>query len=205
MHRLPHLAAAGLLALIFSVGVSAQAPAAAKRESEKMQQSLSAIVARSTAPAPKGKPLPPLRTAFTDAQFNAWLGDTGKDQLPAGLVGPRVTFDNGGKIAIRAVVDLDAVRKSKERGWLDPLAYLNGFMEISMDGTFYGSGGQGTFDVISATLGNVPVPRVFLQELIAYYSKSTDFPNGIVLGKPFPLPAAVREVSIQRGSATVVQ
>ncbi len=205
MNRLLPLATAGLIALVLSTVLSAQAPSAAQRESEKMQQSLAAIVGRSTTPAPKGKPLAPLRTSFTDKQFNAWLGEGGKDQLPAGLVGPRVTFDNGGKIAIRAVVDLDAVRKSKERGWLDPLAYLNGFMEISMDATFYGSGGQGTFDVVSATLGNVPVPRVFLQELIAYYSKSTDFPNGILLGKPFPLPAAVRDVSVQRGLATVVQ
>lgn len=196
--------AVGVCAL--SALLVAQGPAPSAKDAERMQQSLTAIVTRAATPPSKGgKRPPPLRTSFTDAQLNAWLATSGKDQLPVGLVGPKVAFIAPGRITVKGVVDLDAVRKAKERGWLDPLAYLNGFMEISMDGTLSGAGGQGTFDVVSATLGNVTVPRLFLQELIAFYSKSPDFPDGIILAKPFTLPAGVRDVIIQRGSATVVQ
>lgn len=185
--------------------VFAQAPSAAKRDSEKMDRVLTAMLVRAATPVAKGKPAPALRTTFTDAELNAWLAGSGKENLPAGLVGPRVTFTGPGKLSVRGVVDLDAVRKARERGWLDPFAYLNGFMEISMTGSLTGTAGQGVFDVESAWLGNVPVPKVLLQELITYYSKSPQFPDGVTLAKPFPLPAGVHDLTIQRGSATVVQ
>jgi hypothetical protein len=185
--------------------VFAQTPSDVKRDSEKMNRALSAMLVRAAAPVVKGKPAPSLRTTFTDAELNAWLSGGGKENLPAGLVGPRVTFTGPGKLTLHSVVDLDAVRKARERGWLDPFAYLNGFMEIQMVGSLSGKDGQGTFDVESASLGNVPVPKVLLQELITYYSKSPQFPSGVTLAKPFPLPAGVRDLTIQRGSATVVQ
>ena len=185
--------------------VFAQSPSDAKRDSEKMGRALSAMLVRAATPVVKGKPAPSLRTTFTDAELNAWLAGSGKATLPAGLVGPRVTFTGPGKLTVRGVVDLDAVRKSHERGWLDPFAYLNGFMEIEMVGSLTGQAGEGVFDVESASLNNVPVPKVLLQELITFYSKSPEFPNGVTLAKPFPLPAGVRDLTIQRGSATVVQ
>jgi len=193
-----------LTVLALSGVVSAQTPAG-KRDSEKFEKSLNAILVRSITPAPKGKPAAPLRTTFTDQELNAWLAQDGKDHVPVGLVSPAVTFTGPGKLTVRGVVDLDAVRKSRERGWLDLFAYLNGMMPIVMTGAISGVGGQGTFDVESATLGNVTVPKILLQELISYYSKSPEFPDGITLAKPFPLPAGVRDLVVQRGTATVVQ
>ena len=191
--------------VLVATGLSAQAPSTAdKRNAEKMGRSVAAIVQRSVAPATKGATTR-LRTTFTDAELNAWLASDGKSNVPTGIVSPRVSFTGPGKILFKGVIDLDAVRKSRERGWLDPFAYLNGFMEFSMAGSLAGAGGQGTFDVDSATLGNVTVPKVLLQELISYYSKSPEFPDGITLTKPFALPAAVRDVVITRGAATVVQ
>jgi hypothetical protein len=192
-------------AMALSGVVSARAPAASKRASERMRKSLMALLTRAEAPPAKGKPSPTLRTTFTDAELNAWLAQDGKENVPAGLVSPRVTFTGPGKLTIRGVVDLDAVRKSRERGWLDPFAYLNGLMTISLNAALNGANGQGVFDVESATLGNVSVPKVFLQELITYYSRSPQFPDGVTLTKPFPLPAGVRDLAIQRGTATVVQ
>jgi len=185
--------------------VSAQAPPPGKRDSERMQKSLMAVMARAEAPPVKGKPAASLRTSFTDRELNAWLAQDGKDNVPPGLVGPQITFAGPGKVTVKGVVDLDAVRKSRERGWLDPFAYLNGLMTISMNGSLSGSGGQGVFDVESATLGNVAVPKILLQELVTFYSRSPQFPDGITLTKPFLLPAGVREVAIARGSATIVQ
>lgn len=194
-----------VMAVALSGAASAQSPAAAKRDSEKVQKHLSAMLVRAATPPVKGKPLPALRTVLTDREINAWLAADGKESVPAGLVGPQVTFTGPGKLVLRGVVDLDAVRKSRERGWLDPFAYLNGLMTISLNGVLSGADGQGTFDVEAAMLGNVPVPKVLLQELITYYSRSPEFPDGITLNKPFPLPAGVRNLAIQRGAATVVQ
>ncbi len=195
-----------LLVLVGALGVcvAAQTPDA-KRDNEKMQQSLDAILTRGHAPAVKGKTPAPLRTTFTDGQFNAWLLADGKDNVPHGLLSPTVTFLAASKITAKAVVDLDAVRKSKPRGMLDPMNLLSGLVPIMLTGTLSGAGGMATFDVESASLGTWPLPRGILQELIAYYSKSSEYPDGITLGKPFLLPAAVKALLIARGTVTVVQ
>lgn len=208
IRRTARLIVVAVLAL--SGVVSAQTPSTAKpavdvkRDSEKFEKSLTGILIRGLAPK-NSKPAAPFRTTFTDQELNAWLAQGGKDNVPVGLLNPVVAFTGPGTLTVRGVVDLDAVRKSRERGWMDPFAYLNGMMPIVLNGTLSGAGGQGTFDVESATLGTVSVPKILLQELISYYSKSTEFPDGISLAKPFPLPAGVRELAIARGAATVVQ
>jgi hypothetical protein len=203
-----------LVLIAVLAGVPAAAPfvqtaeakrAEAKRDNDRMQTSLAAIVARSNAPVVKGKTPPPLRTTFLDKELNAWLAADGKDNVPAGLLSPVVTFLAAGKLTAKAVVDLDAVRKSRQRGMLDPMNLLSGLMPVTLTGSLTGSGGMGTFDVESASLGSWPLPRAILQELIAYYSKSEEYPDGITLGKPFPLSAGIRQLLIARGTATVVQ
>jgi hypothetical protein len=194
------------LCVALTLGVCATAQTAdAKRDNDKMQQSLGAIMARANAQPAAGRAPAPLRTTFTDVQFNAWLLADGKDNVPVGLLQPKVTFLPAGKLSAKAVVDLDAVRKSKSRGMLDPMNLLTGMMPVTLTGSLTGTGGQATFDVESASLGTWPLPRGILQELIAYYSKSPEYPDGITLGKPFPLPAAVKALIIARGTATVVQ
>lgn len=199
-----HSILALLIALAFGITAAAQS-ADAKRDNEKMQQSLAAILGRAHTPLAKGKTPATQRTTFTDSQLNAWLVLDGKDNVPVGLVDPKVTFLPAGKVTAKAVVDLDAVRKSKSRGMLDPMNLLTGLMPVTLTGTLSGANGLGTFDVESAALGTWPLPRAILQELIGYYSKSPEYPDGIALGKPFPLPAAVKGLIIARGAATVVQ
>jgi hypothetical protein len=199
-----HLLVLVTAVLAINVPAGAQTPGA-KRDSDRMQQTLGAIMERANTPAVKGKTPPPLRSTFTDTQFNAWLLADGKDNVPVGLVQPVVTFLGADKLTAKAVVDLDAVRKSKPRGMLDPMNLLTGMVPVTLTGTLSGAGGMATFDVQSAQLGTWPLPRGVLQELIAYYSKSTEYPDGITLGKPFALPAAVKALIIAKGTATVVQ
>jgi hypothetical protein len=180
--------------------VSAQA----KRDSENMSKKLAQMVMHLEPVSGKPKPAA-LRTNFTDTELNAWLANDGKDQLTPGLVNPRVTFTEPRKLSTKVLVDLDAVRKSKERGMFDMANLLTGVVEVTLNGTLTGSGGMGVFGVESAYLGALPIPRALLQELIAFYSKSPSMPEGVTLDKPFPLPIGIREVSIQRGSATVLQ
>lgn len=197
------------LALVIGAVLSGAAVAAqtadSKRDNARMEASLVAIMTRATTPVAKGKTLAPLRTSFTDRELNAWLLADGKDNVPTGLLSPTVTFLAGSKLTAKAIVDLDAVRKSKQRGMFDPMNLLTGLVPVTLNGTLTGIGGMATFDVQSASLGTWPLPRTVLQELIAYYSKSEDYPEGITLGKPFALPASVKQLLIARGTATVIQ
>jgi hypothetical protein len=116
-----------------------------------------------------------------------------------------VAIADGGRLEGHAIVDLDTIRKSKDRGALDPLNYVSGAVEVAAVGTLKTANGQGTFDLQSATLSGVPIPKSILQELVTYYSRTPDEPNGIDIDKPFPLPASIRSVEIRQGSATIVQ
>lgn len=173
-----------------------------RTEAERMGKKLQAIVQRAVfAPAKAA----PLRTTFSDQELNAYLAHHGTEQLPTGIKNARVQMYDGNKLETRAIVDLDAVRTSQTRGWMDPLGYVTGSLEVVTIGTFSGSGGKGVFRYESGTVGGVPIPRAVMQEVIAYYSKSPELPKGINLDEPFELPAGIREVQVRKGAATVVQ
>ena len=72
-------------------------------------------------------------------------------------------------------------------------------------GTLKTGEGRGQFALESATLGGVTVPKSLLQELVSYYSRSPELPNGVNLDQPFELPARIRTVETGRGAATIVQ
>jgi hypothetical protein len=49
------------------------------------------------------------------------------------------------------------------------------------------------------------VPVTVLQELVGYYSRTPERPEGVRLDETFMLPAGIRQVEIGRGQAVVVQ
>jgi hypothetical protein len=51
----------------------------------------------------------------------------------------------------------------------------------------------------------VPIPKPLLQEIVSYYSRSSDFPNGINIDDPFDLPAEIQKIDVQPGRATIIQ
>jgi hypothetical protein len=65
--------------------------------------------------------------------------------------------------------------------------------------------GIGHFDLESSSVGSVPIPKILLQEIVSYYSRSAEKPGGISLDDPFPLPARIREIQVERGQAIIVQ
>jgi len=174
-----------------------------RKDAASMEQKLVAIAARgSVQPAANQAPV---RTSFTEQEVNALFQYSQLVQMPAGVVNPRLSIADGGLLTGRATVDLDAIRKSKERSFLDPMSYVAGSVEVTAIGTLKTANGQGTFDLQSATLGGVSIPKSLLQELVSYYSRTPETPTGFSLDKPFVLPAAIKSVETRRGTATVVQ
>ena len=147
----------------------------------------------------------PRRTTVTENEVNAYLTFDALDQLPAGVVEPVITIVGPGRVTGRAVVDLDAVRKQKQRGWLDPMAYLTGSLPLTASGLLITKDGVGRFQLESAQISGVSVPKSLLQELLAYYSRTPEKPHGISMDDPFELPAHIREIRVERGQATILQ
>jgi hypothetical protein len=127
------------------------------------------------------------------------------DQVPVGIVEPTLNALGNGRVSGRAIVDLDAVRKQKQRGWLDPMGYLTGRLPITARGRLTTQGGVGRFELEGAEISGVTVPKAFVQELLSFYSKTAEDPDGINMDDPFRLPARIREIRVATGTATIVQ
>ncbi len=199
MRPSPQLTAA-LLALALVVSARAQTPA--REDADRALQKLQAVVLRPLATPP---PKEALRTTFTDRELNAYLHHHSAELLPAGIQHVQLALLEGQQFETRALIDFDVIRKSQPRGMLDPLAYVRGTMALVARAALAGSAGKGVLKYESATLGGVPVPRLVLQEVLAWSTRSEEWPQGLQLDQPFDLPSGIREIQVRRGAATVVQ
>jgi len=80
-----------------------------------------------------------------------------------------------------------------------------GRLAVTAVGTLKTANGIGHFALESSSVGSVPIPKILLQEIVSYYSRSAEKPGGISLDDPFPLPARIREIQVDRGQAIIVQ
>lgn len=175
--------------------------AGGQRDAESWRKKLAAITEQGDHPTKQG-----LRTTITQRDLDAYLAYDAPAQLPAGVVEPSVTIVGAGRVSARAVVDLDAVRKArKSSSLLDPTNYIGGRVPVTAIGLLKTANGSGQFFLESVTVGGVPVPKLLLQEIVGYYSKTADKPSGIGLDDPFALPARIREIQVERGQAIIVQ
>jgi hypothetical protein len=196
-----------LLVLLSLCGVMTMAGLHARQdftrtEADSMGRKLTAIIERGNKPKPAAT-AKPVRTSFTEREVNAFFAFNAV--MPVGVIDPRLTIVDGQLVRARAMVDLDAIRKSKERTWLDPLTYVTGKVELRAAGIVTAANGKGVLQLQSATLGGVPIPISVLQEVVSYYSKTPENPQGFDLTKPFDLPQNIRQVELQAGAATIVQ
>ena len=72
-------------------------------------------------------------------------------------------------------------------------------------GTLKTANGVGRIELESSSVGSIPIPKILLQEIVSYYSRSAAKPGGIGLDDPFPLPSRIREIQVERGQAIIVQ
>jgi hypothetical protein len=191
-------------ALVSLVPLAAQGRLS-KEDAARFQSKLIKIVELGNAPARVAKPAQPRTTPVSDAEVNSYLRYLAADQIPVGIVEPVLSAAGEGRVTGRAIVDLDAVRKQKQRGWLDPVGYLSGRMPVSAAGRLITKDGKGQFQLESADISGVAVPKAVLQELVSYYSRTPENPAGIDLDAPFELPARIREIRVGTGASTIVQ
>lgn len=174
-----------------------------KADGDRFQTKLNRIVSLGNTPA--GRARAAQSTQVTDAEVNSYLRFHAQDQIPVGVTEPLLNAHGDGKVSGSAVVDLDAVRKQKQRGWLDPMGYLTGRLPLTARGRLTTKDGMGRFELESAEISGVTVPKTLLQELLTYYSRTAEKPNGINMDEPFELPSQIREIRVAAGAATIVQ
>jgi hypothetical protein len=174
---------------------------ATKRDAATLKQKVAAINAQADSPTRVAR-----RTVVTENEVNSYLVYEAREQIPAGIVEPSIAVLGPGRLSARAIVDLDAVRRQKApTSLLDPMNYLMGRLAVTAVGTLKTANGVGHFELESSSVGSVPIPKILLQEIIGYYSRTPEKPAGIGLDDPFALPARIREIQVERGQAIIVQ
>jgi hypothetical protein len=191
-------AVASLLAVAFAATAADRLPL--RRDAEQLKAKLSAIRGGMR---PAGRSA---RTTITEQELNAYLIYEVAGDLPAGVVEPSVTILGPNRLSGRAIVDLDRVRQAiNPTSRLDPSYYLTGRVPVAATGTLTANAGVARFQLESADVAGVPVPKFVLQEIVGYYSRSAGHPAGLSLDSTFDLPAGIREIQVDRGRAIVIQ
>jgi hypothetical protein len=192
----------GLAALLCaSLPAFSAVPPPARADAARLRAKVEAIERNAEARRPVA-----LVTRVTEREVNAYLTYDVKDLLPPGLTEPRITVLPDLQLSATATIDLDAIRRQRQaRGWLDPINYLSGKVPVALSGRLTASDGFARFAFDRASVGGVPVPKVIVQELVTFYSKTSENPRGLDIDAPFPLPARIRQIDIRAGEAIVKQ
>ena len=172
-----------------------------RQQADSFAKKVAIITQRGVTTAPAN---PARRTILSENELNSWFLYRGGDLIPTGITQPKVTIIGNGKVMALATVDLDAVSKQRSSGsalW----NLVGGRVPVTATGVLQTKGGRGQFELQSASVGGVPVPKALLQELVSYYSKSETRPGGVRLDAPFDLPARIKTIEVAPGQAVVVQ
>jgi hypothetical protein len=183
------------------VSASGAVPPPSRADAARLRVKVEAIERNGSARRPAT-----LATVITEREVNAYLAFDATSELPAGFTEPRMTVLPDLKLSGTATIDLDAIRKERQsRSWLDPLTYMGGKVAVAVSGRLTSSDGLARFALDRATIGGITVPKILVQELVTFYSRTPGNPRGLNLDDPYPLPARIRQIDIRRGEAIVRQ
>ncbi len=181
--------------------ITLQGATVSRQQADAFERKLEQIADNGTA----GRPAP-RRTAILESEVNSWFAYRADSLLPEGVSQPTLTLVGGGKVAGQVTVDLDVVgRRRSTGGVFDPWNLLGGRLPISVSGIVHAHEGQGRFELEQAEVAGIPVPKTLIQEVLSYYSRSAEHPQGVRLDDPFDLPANIRRIEVGRGEAVVFQ
>ena len=184
------IACCALLALL----VTGEAANTSRAQSDSFAKKL-AIIQQHAEQSPKAA----RRTTVTETELNSWFIYRAPALLPAGVKDPRVTAIGNGKLHGVVTVDLDDLTKS------GAMKLLAGKVPIALTGVLRTKDGRGQFELQSAQLSGVPIPKFLVQEIVTHYTRENDRPNGIRLDDPFALPASIKQIDVGAGQAIVTQ
>jgi len=193
------------VALLLVPAVSTLSGAALSRQhADSFARKMVVIEQNGEAPPRAGSPS--RRTPVTETEVNSWFTYRAQPLLPRGLAEPQVTIVGNGKVVGLATVDLEAIGKRRSSGGVfDPWSYLGGRVPLTVAGTLHTKEGKGRFELEQAEVSGIPVPKPLLQELVSYYSRTADHPQGVRLDDPFELPAKIQQIEVGQGQAVIVQ
>lgn len=151
-------------------------------------------------------PVAPRKTPMSELEVNSYLAFNVKDKIPRGLTNPEITMVGDGQLSGRVVVDFDEVKRHRRsQGLIDPLSYVSGQVPLTARGVLRAREGKGEFQLASAEILGVQLPKRIVQELVSFFSRTRENPNGFDIDAPFELPAKIRELVVNRGEAVVIQ
>jgi len=172
-------------------------------QADAFAQKLIAVALRGVTPPEAALPS---RTRFTEAELNSWVTYRGQGVLPAGVSDMELTMVGAGMVRGKATVDLATLGQQQASGdGRSPWSYLGGRIPVTVTGQLHTDDGTGRFDLQGASVSGVPVPRTVVADMLAYYSRTAEDPEGFRLDDPFPLPAGIQRIEIGQGQAVVVQ
>lgn len=146
------------------------------------------------------------RTPLSEGEVNSWFAYRAPQYLPVGVTQPSLTMIGNGTVKGEAVLDLDTVGKKRGGGsMMNPWTLLGGRVPVSVLGTLNTKDGQGRFELQQAEVAGVPVPNALLEELLSYYARTPEHPEGVRLNQSFDLPANIRRIEVAPGQMVVVQ
>ena len=186
------------LALVGSIAPDALTPQLADAFAKKI------VLVQSQAEQKSAKDRP---TTFSQAETNSYLKFKAGDLLPTGLTQPLITMIGDGKVAGQAVVDLDIVRQKQSSGggWFDPTRYLTGRLPVTASGRIVTGDGKGRFELETAEVSGVPIPKSFLAQMVNYFTRTADNPRGSSIDDTFELPSNIQRIDVNVGSFTLHQ
>lgn len=180
---------------------SSFAVALSRQDGDRLQAKIDAIVKNAAADPPKAG-----KFAIAEREVNSYLVFNLKEKIPKGLAEPEITMIGDGALAARVLVDMDEVKRRRQsRSVIDPLNYLSGQVPLNARGLLRTREGRGQFYLRSADIGGVPLPKPILQELVGFFSRTPQNPNGFDIDAPFELPSKIREISVRAGETLVSQ
>ena len=196
-------AALVVLALATTAAAAPQGAATAShQQADSLARKISQITQRGSQTSPDGV----RRTEVTEDEVNSWFVYRGRPYLPEGVTNPSVTLLGDGTMRGAITVDLESVGKRKSTGGsLDLWSYLGGKVPVEVTGTLRAHDGRGHFEMKSAEVAGVPVPKALVQQLLSLYASSPDDKKPISLDASFDLPAKIRSIDVGRGQLVVVQ
>ena len=139
-------------------------------------------------------------TTFTQDETNSYLKYQAGDLLPTGLTQPELTMLGQGRVAGKAIVDLDIVRqKQSSGGWFDPTSYLTGKLLVTASGRIVAADGKGRFELERADVSGITIPKSFLAQMVNFFTRTADNPSGSSIDDTFELPAKIRRIDVEQG------